>query len=288
MSVSLMAVGLIGCALAGSATENIWHPAASSLTIRSSPVPPTKAAAPPPLPRRRPSDALVAWGLIGVRAIPLDRLSAELRNVPRGPVRKNLFIRAVLPLILDANRAISADRRALLALIKRRDALQDADHVWLDRIARRYRVDGGDLDRLLRRVDTVPPSLALAQAAIESGWGGSRFTLEGNALFGQWTWKRGNAIAPLRRAKGAMHAIKVFSRLADSVAAYMLNLNHTGAYRVFRARRAELRRRGEPPSGLELARTLTLYSIERERYVRKIATIITQNRLLAFDTTAPG
>ncbi len=306
MSLLLIGVGLVGCALAGPAPEMELHLAASSSTIRSLPVPRRYAALSPPIPRRRPPDALVVRGLIaelaaldvepgrqrtgeiGAGAVLLDRLPAELHDVPRGAARKTLFIRAVLPLIMNANRAISADRRALLAVMVRRDASQAADRAWLDRLARRYRVAGRDLDRLVRRVDTVPPSLALAQAAIESGWGGSRFTVLGNALFGQWTWKAGDGIAPLHRAKGAIHAVKAFRRLADSVAAYMLNLNRAGAYRRFRARRADLRRRGKPPSGLELAATLTLYSTERERYTAKLATIITQNRLLIFDTTAPG
>ena len=161
--------------------------------------------------------------------------------------------------------------------------MRDVDRAWLAELTDRYKVDGGDVDELLRRVDAVPPSLALAQAAIESGWGTSRFAVEGNALFGQRTWDRGDGIAPAERAVGATHAVKAFPSLADSVGAYMLNLNRASAYRKFRDRRAELRRRGGPLSGLELAETLTLYSTERANYVRKVAAIIRQNRLQAFD-----
>ena len=225
---------------------------------------------------------------IAVPPVFLARLPTVLRHAPPGPTRKGLFIRVVLPLILEANRAISADRRRLLALTDRDGAVQAADQAWLAGLAARYWVDDRDMERLLRRVDTVPPSLALAQAAIESGWGASRFALQGNALFGQWTWKAGEGMTPTRRADGAFHAVKAFPRLGDSIGAYMLNLNRADAYRGFRARRAELRRRSAAPAGGILAETLERYSTERQRYVLKLAAIIRQNRLEDFDATTLG
>ena len=299
--ILVVATGLIGYALiaCSSCQESPRPPGAASI-IRWSPVPPIEVVAVPPLPKPRPAGLSSAWsiaefrprndeldairaGETGVPAIFRDRLPADWRSTPRGPVRKRLFIRTLLPLILQANRNILADRSRLVGVIDRPNAMRDVDRAWLGQLTDRYKVAGGDVDELLNRVDAVPPSLALAQAAIESGWGTSRFAVEGNALFGQWTWDRGDGIAPAGRDEGASHAVKAFPRLADSVGAYMLNLNRASAYRKFRDRRAELRRRGGPLSGLELAETLTLYSTERENYVRKVAAIIRQNRLQAFD-----
>jgi Bax protein len=142
-----------------------------------------------------------------------------------------------------------------------------------------------DFDRLRERVDAVPPSLALAQAAIESGWGGSRFAQSGNALFGQWTWK-GQGIVPSRRNAGASHKIKSFGHLMEAVWGYVNNLNSHRAYRGLRERRLALSAAGRRLSGAELAGALAQYSERGDAYIGDLLSIIRQNGLEAFDSAS--
>jgi Bax protein len=206
--------------------------------------------------------------------------------------RKSGFFRTLLPLVMLANHRISIDRARILSLqesLESSNELDESDHAWLHELASRYSIDAdrmsdpaGTIGALLPRVDAVPPSLALAQAAIESGWGRSRFALEGNALFGQWTWD-GNGIKPLEAADGSTHQIARFDNLLDSVEAYMLNLNSQGAYSDFRKIRAAQRAQGHSPDGLTLASALVHYSQEGTAYPAKLDTIIRANKLSAFD-----
>lgn len=199
--------------------------------------------------------------------------------------RKALFLGATLPLVLAANDAIIAERKKLKALKNNAASLSKSDRIWLAELAARYRSSPDDLDRLLIRVDTIPPSLALAQAAIESGWGTSRFARQGNALFGQWTWKEGAGLKPKRmRQSLGSYAIKRYDSLYASVADYMRNLNTQKAYAAFRRQRAALRARGQWPNGKAVAATLRNYSEEGEVYVAKLAAMIRTNRLAPFDT----
>ena len=201
--------------------------------------------------------------------------------------RKQIFIRSLLPLVLRANESISADRQAILALRDRWQAeglgLTPRDQFWLARVAARYEVARTDIDALLRRVDVIPPSLALAQAAEESGWGTSRFAREGNAVFGQYTFNQGAGLIPKRRDAGKRHEIKAFAVLHDSVASYMLNLNSHPAYKAFRDRRATLRAENRDTDGIALAATLTRYSQRGAAYVKTIQAIIRVNDLTRFD-----
>jgi Bax protein len=150
-------------------------------------------------------------------------------------------------------------------------------------MSERYRVERGDIAALLLRVDAIPPSLALAQAAEESGWGTSKFARRGNALFGQWTTSSDVGIVPARRDAGKTHKIKAFKSLQDSIAAYMRNLNVHRAYREFRQARHSLRRRGRALDGLRLAAGMTRYSERAEKYVETLRIIINVNRLNLFD-----
>lgn len=198
--------------------------------------------------------------------------------------RKSLFVAAVLPLILAANDVIAAEREQLKRLKQMAPELSKRDRRRLARLAARYRMEPDDLDGLLIRVDTVPPSLALAQAAIESGWGTSRFARQGNALFGQWTWKEGAGLKPKRMRKGlGNYAIKRYDNLYASVADYMRNLNTQKAYAGFRRQRAAMRARGQWPNGSAVTATLRHYSEEGEAYVAKLLTVIKTNRLGPLD-----
>jgi Bax protein len=216
----------------------------------------------------------------------LVSMPADLADIPETPARKALFLQAVLPLVLQVNDEIQADRNRLSDIRHRMQLgkrVSAADRLWLAVIADRYGVENGDIDELLRRIDVIPPSLALAQAAEESGWGSSRFVREGNALFGQWTFARDGHLVPLERDDDKDHRIKAFDSLIDSVRAYALNLNTHRAYRAFRAQRAQFRAEGAPLEGRKLAGHLTRYSQRGPEYVRTIRNLIAGNGLSALD-----
>lgn len=217
----------------------------------------------------------------------LETLPDDWSGVRALERRKELFLLTTLPLVLQENERILADRRRLRALRDRIEAggrTAPHDRTWLERLAERYRGDPEDLADLVRRVDAVPVSLALAQAALESGWGTSRFAGEGNALFGHWTEEGENAMTPLRREPGRRHGVRRFATLGHSVAAYMANLNRHPAYRAFRQQRAELRRLGRRLSGVALAATLAPYSERGAEYVSVLRRILVQNALARFDS----
>ena len=135
------------------------------------------------------------------------------------------------------------------------------------------------LEELWKKVDIVPTSLALAQAAEESGWGTSRFASTGNAVYGQWTWGE-NAITPKKQRKElGNYGIAAFETLQQSVCAYMLNLNTHNAYASLRDKRAELRNKNQKITGLLMAETLTKYSERGEEYVQGLKSMINNNRL---------
>ncbi|MEQ9361069.1 MAG: glucosaminidase domain-containing protein, partial [Rhodospirillales bacterium] len=210
----------------------------------------------------------------------------DLGNVPETAMRKRLFFQAVLPLILRANQDILSDRKRLWQLhadqrLGRRIA--PADRLWLTAMAERYKVPADNLALLIRRVDVIPPSMALAQAAEESGWGTSRFARQGNAIFGQWTTADGPGLVPLERDGDKDHKVRAFNKLIDSVRAYMLNLNTHRAYRELRRARAALRRSGEPLNGHTLARFLFRYSERGDDYVSAIRAMIDANGLDRLD-----
>ena len=200
--------------------------------------------------------------------------------------RKAVFLRTVLPLILQVNEEILADRARLWDLRMKRlldHPLDALDRLWLAAESERYRVRRDDIDALLGHIDVVPPSLALAQAAEESGWGTSRFAREGNAVFGQWIFSTDGALTPRRRDAGLSHGVRAFPNLLDGARAYARNLNRHRAYREFRARRAAMRRAGKPIDGAALATTLTRYSQRGEAYVATIRHLIDNNALRALD-----
>lgn len=196
--------------------------------------------------------------------------------------RKRLFLEALLPLILGANESIWAKRERLLEAMRRRaegETLEWSERAWLNSLAEDYGTGAGQLEELLRRVDIIPPALALAQAAAESGWGTSRFARKGNALFGQRTWTQGAGLVPARRESGERHEVKTFEALPGSVAAYMKNLNRHPAYAAFRAKRAWMRESRGTINGYELAGTLNRYSEARRDYIEILRAIMRVNGL---------
>ena len=229
----------------------------------------------------------------GHQPVPRVFVAALPSDMPRlGSVatRKAVFIKTVLPLILRVNEEILDQRRRLILLEERVRSdrpLSAGDSLWLERLAGRYGVRRGDLKELLLRVDAIPPSLALAQAAEESGWGTSRFAQEGNAMFGERTRYRGTpGMVPRNRPDGRRYKVKSFSWLLDGVRSYARNLNIHPAYGEFRRTRAALRRQageGAGVEGLKLAASLVRYSQRGADYVRALKTIMGANDLDQFD-----
>ena len=235
----------------------------------------------------------LGYRLASVRAgesvprVVLARFPGDFHAIPEVERRKRLFVKSVLPLVLEVNEELSAQRARLLRLHRRREAgksLEAADRDWIAFMAARYGTAPDDLETLLRRVDIIPPSIAIAQAAIESGWATSRFAREGNALFGQYSYtRRGNGIVPARRPAGETFEIRSFRQLRDAVRAYAHNLNTHFAYAEFRAHRAAANRAGRLLDGYELADALSRYSVRGDEYVEDIRKVIRANDLAALD-----
>lgn len=200
--------------------------------------------------------------------------------------RKRAFIRTVLPLILKANEEVRDERRKLIAIEEQISAgreIPDVSQRWLDNLAEKYRTSPNDFVSLLRRVDTVSPTVALAQSIEESGWGRSRFTRLGNALYGQRVWSKGAGFVPEERADGEKFEVRAFDSLLDSVRSYVVNLNRHHAYEDYRAARSKMRAQETSLRWEALATTLINYSERREAYVETLAGLIRSNRLDQFE-----
>ena len=216
-----------------------------------------------------------------VKPIYFTQFPRDLDNLQSVQLKKETFIKIVLPLIVAENEKIVDDREKLKVLIEKKFT-SDAEKQWLRQKLLEYKVKKGNLDELLIRMDMIPVSIALAQAAKESGWGTSRFALEGNAIFGQWTWD-GQGIAPLKRDGDKNHKILKFPILRASVKAYKNNLNTHKSYLKFREKRKSLRSKNKNITGLALTDTLKNYAQTGSEYTKILNQIITQNRLSDFE-----
>ncbi len=217
-----------------------------------------------------------------VKPIYLTKLPKDLKTLGDTKKKRELFIKIVLPLILHENNKITKDRKKLFKILGK-NFNTAGERVWLKRRFKEYKIDDGDLSKLKMRMDIVPVSIALAQAANESGWGTSRFALEGNALFGQWTWSK-KGISPKNKDPNKTHKVLQFQILKASVRAYKNNLNTHAAYAEFREARAKLREIDEKIIGLELTKYLKAYASIGEKYVQILDSIIQNNSLTDFDT----
>ena len=216
-----------------------------------------------------------------VKPVALTLLPAEIKMIESTKQRKDFFIQIVLPLILQENNNIRIDRKTLFSIINKNNNT-DLEKKWLEKKYKQYGVTSKDLSTLKIRMDEIPVSLAIAQAAKETGWGTSRFAQEGNALFGQWTWS-GEGLKPKDADKSEGHKVMRFNVLQASVRAYQRNLNTHSSYRNLRQARAELRDSGKPLDSLVLVKYLNEYAETGEKYVEVLTQIINQNNLKDFD-----
>ena len=205
----------------------------------------------------------------------------ELKLIENTKKRKEFFIQIVLPLIIKENNIIKKDRRTLFDIINKSNNTT-AELNWLEKKYKQYGVKSKDLSTLKIRMDEIPVSLAIAQAAKETGWGTSRFAQEGNALFGQWTWS-GEGLKPKEAEEGADHKVMKFNILQASVRAYQRNLNTHPTYKDLRKARAEFRDSNKPLDSLELSNYLNKYAETGNQYVEVLQQIIKQNKLKDFD-----
>ncbi len=216
-----------------------------------------------------------------VKPIRLSLLPNEIKQIENTKKRKNLFIQIILPLILEENNLIILDRKKLFSILnKNKNSKKEKN--WLNRKFKQYGVLNKDIATLKVRMDIIPVSLAIAQAAKETGWGTSRFALEGNALFGQWTWS-GDGIKPAGAESDTKHKVMKFKVLKASVRAYQRNLNTHSSYKNFRQMRAQLRDDSEKLDSLLLADQLDNYAETGKEYTKILKQIINQNSLKDFD-----
>ena len=216
-----------------------------------------------------------------VKPVALTLLPQEIKMIESTKKRKELFIQIVLPLIIKENNNIRLDRKTLFNIINKSNNT-DTEKQWLQKKYKQYGVTFRDLSTLKIRMDEIPVSLAIAQAAKETGWGTSRFAQEGNALFGQWTWS-GEGLKPKDAKEGEGHKVMKFNVLQASVRAYQRNLNTHSTYKDFRKARAELRDQGLLLDSLELSKYLNKYAETGKQYVEVLQKIIIQNKLKDFD-----
>ena len=228
--------------------------------------------------------AQVRSGASAVPRLYVESMPTDMAQIDQAAERKRIFIKVMLPLVLAANERLIADRAEIAYLsscMEMGDALSEPEARWLAAMLELFHVEDGDLAELLARVDVIPPSLALAQAAQESGWGTSRFAHEGNAVFGQRTWEEGAGIAP-EGLNDPGFEVQAFNGLKDSVFAYLVNLNRHPAYQHLRELRTAMREEGIEPDGITLAAGLDDYAEEPD-YIGKIRALISVNNLTDFD-----
>ena len=205
----------------------------------------------------------------------------DLKTLGDTKDKRELFIKIILPLILDENEKILADRKKLFNILSK-NFNTVGERVWLKRRFKEYKIDDQDTAKLKMRMDIIPVSIALAQAANESGWGTSRFALEGNALFGQWTWSK-KGISPKNQDPNKSHKVLQFQILKASVRAYKNNLNTHNAYKEFREVRAQMRQEDGKLNALQLTQYLEKYAGIGKKYVKILDDIIRKNSLTDFD-----
>jgi Bax protein len=226
-----------------------------------------------------------------------DDRAADTEGKPASANHKEDFVNRLLPYIEAENHRLRQLRKRLVGLfsaLERGQGITDKQQRDLSHLAQRYRVDGDPSHdsearaELLNRIDVIPASMALAQAANESGWGRSRFATEANNLFGIWTYDKSKGLEPLQRDEDKTHLVRKFNDPGESIAYYMLMLNSHPAYADLRDIRLRARSKGYQPGGLELAEGLEKYSAKGKTYILLIQQLIEQNQWSDLDLQPPS
>jgi Bax protein len=216
-----------------------------------------------------------------VKPIYFTRLPKDLDKIKSIKEKKETFLQILLPLVVAENEKIKKDRKYLFKILKINNSAESKK--WINKKYKEYKVSDKNINELIEKIDIIPTSIALAQAAKESGWGTSRFALEGNAIYGQWTWN-GDGIEPLEKTKDQNHKILKFPLLRASVKAYIANLNSHRGYKNFRAKRFEMRKQNKKLVGLDLIHELDNYAQTGKEYTKILEKIIKQNDLDELET----
>jgi Bax protein len=224
----------------------------------------------------------------GVPPLILEKFPDDLHRIPSTQQKKELFFGAILPMAMLANEEIKYQRKTIKSIFidfDQKGYITVQQQKKIDEITEKYRIKEDPLnsqsirEKVLLRVNTLPESLVLAQAANESGWGTSRFARQANNIFGEWTFTPGKGIVPQNRPEGEIYEVRRFSSLYQSVRSYMRNINTHRAYIKLRQMREQLRKNNQERSGLKLALGLDNYSTRRKAYSQEIQTLIKSNRL---------
>lgn len=205
---------------------------------------------------------------------------------------KKEFVKTVLPIIINENQKILTTRNLLLDLkmkLKTFKTLNNKEINELNKIANKFNIKYSQrhkldlINEILYNVDIIPNSIALAQAAIESGWGKSRFAREYNALFGEYTYDQNEGVIPLHRELGEKHLIKSFSSYDNSVSSYFKNINSHFAYKAFREVRNVMRDKNNFSDINLLISKLNSYA-EDDKYIEILDMVIQKNKFNKFDS----
>lgn len=214
-------------------------------------------------------------------------LPQEFYNIKDKELAKAYFLEHLYELIEQENIAILKEREFVINVLNNKFLELQKDIELLAKlveIKQKYNIQNiYSLEEYLKKIDVIPPSLALAQAAVESAWGKSRFVKEANNIFGHWTYDKEFGIIPKRRDQGASHFIRVFESLEASIKAYMLNLNRNEAYKSFQEQRYNNKEENQQISGLLLSRTMLNYSGIANKYLDILSKVILGNNLEEFD-----
>ena len=228
---------------------------------------------------------LITWYLLKPPATPLP---PDFKEFAAGPERKQAFFQYFAPIIASENQKILEQRERVYTL-KSESQYSSRELSYLSELAERYYLEDfspkneAHWQTLLRRIDYIPPSLALAQAANESAWGTSRFATEGNNYFGQWCFSEGCGLVPKNRGTGQTHEVAAFDSAQESVERYLLNLNRHHAYTKLRKIRESLRGSEAQIKGTSLLPGLEKYSERGVHYMNELNDMIRVNKLTEYD-----
>ncbi|CCQ10209.1 Putative Bax protein [Pseudoalteromonas luteoviolacea B = ATCC 29581] len=234
---------------------------------------------------------IITWFLNSLNLVDSHtRKKPDFASIEDVKKRKVEFFTYLLPIIEQENDRLSEKRQLVMELsdvYEQREQFTAAQQSRYFALQVEYELQEQDpgtvLSMLKRRVDVLPPSLVLAQAALESAWGTSRFAVEANNYFGHWCFEESCGVVPNSRNDGATHEVAKFDSVNESIRKYMHNLNTFYAYRDFRTQRASLRKENRSMDGYLLAEYLTAYSQEREKYTTKLRRLIKRNNLVQYD-----